>query len=171
MPSRWYALRSKPNREELLYEQLGLREIEAFYPRIRVKVINPRARRVKPYFPGYLFVHIDIAKIETTTLQWVPGTAGVVAFGGEPAYVPDNLIHALQRRVGEINTEKEGFLKVLKPGDPVRIKDGPFEGYEAIFDSRISGNERVRVLLQLFHDRCVPLDLHAGQIANPKYGM
>jgi transcriptional antiterminator RfaH len=171
MPSRWYALRSKPNREELLYKQLGLRGIETFYPRIRAKVVNPRARKVKPYFPGYLFVNIDIAQIGITTLQWVPGTTGPVTFGGEPAYVPDNLIQALRKRVEEIDTAGGELLKILKPGDPVLIRGGPFEGYEAIFDSRISGNDRVRVLLQLFQDRCVPLNLHAGQIVSPKYSM
>jgi transcription elongation factor/antiterminator RfaH len=171
MQVRWYALRSKPNREELLSEQLGLRGIEVFYPRIRVRVVNPRARRIKPYFPGYLFVHIDLSQIGESTLQWVPGTTGLVSFGGEPAYVPDNLIHAIRTRVEENNTVRREIPISFKPGDPVLIQDGPFKGYEAIFDSRISGNERVRVLLQLFQDRCVPLTLRSGQIAGLQHSV
>jgi transcriptional antiterminator RfaH len=165
MSLRWYVLRSKPNREELLYEQLNLRGIETFYPRIQVRVVNPRARRIKPYFPSYLFVNIDLARIGETTLQWIPGTTGLVTFGGEPAYVPDNLIYTIRRRVEEIDTAGGELLKTFKSGDSVLIQDGPFKGYEAIFDSRISGNERVRVLLQLFQSRYVPLNLRSGQIA------
>ena len=35
-------------------------------------------------------------------------------------------------------------LNGLRPGEIVVIQDGPFEGYEAIFDSRLPGNERWR---------------------------
>ena len=37
MPERWYVLHSKPRKEDLLWEQLRLREIEAFHPRLRVQ--------------------------------------------------------------------------------------------------------------------------------------
>jgi len=47
----------------------------------------------------------------------------------------------------------------------VVISDGPFAGYEAIFDTRLPGSERVRVLLQLLNSqRRVPVELNAGQI-------
>jgi transcriptional antiterminator RfaH len=154
----------------LLYGQLNIRGIETFYPRIRVQVVNPRARRIKPYFPGYLFVYLDLTQVGESALKWVPGTTGLVTFGGEPAHVPDNLIHALQKRIGEINTAGGELLKALKPGDPVIIQDGPFKGYEAIFDHRISGSERVRVLLKLFQSRSVPLTLHAGYVVSLKNG-
>jgi len=49
------------------------------------------------------------------------------------------------------------------------ISDGPFAGYEAIFDARVPGSERVRVLLQLLNSqRQVPLELTAGQIKQIK---
>ncbi len=42
---------------------------------------------------------------------------------------------------------------------------GLFRGYEAIFDARLPGSERVRVLLQFLGDqRQVPLILHADQV-------
>jgi transcription antitermination factor NusG len=46
----------------------------------------------------------------------------------------------------------------------VVIQDGPFAGYEAIFDTRLPGRERVRVLLKLLQKRQVPVDLPAAQI-------
>ncbi len=58
----------------------------------------------------------------------------------------------------------------LNPGDTVVISEGPFAGYEAIFDTRIPGSERVRVLLQLLNSqRQVPVELSAGQIQQKKH--
>ena len=39
---QWYVVQGKPPKVSLLYEQLCLREIEANYPRLRVKPVPPR---------------------------------------------------------------------------------------------------------------------------------
>ena len=36
------------------------------------------------------------------------------------------------------------------------------DGYRAIFDTRIRGTERVRVLLEMLSDRFVPMELDVG---------
>lgn len=45
----------------------------------------------------------------------------------------------------------------------MRITHGPFAGYEAIFDMRLSGSERVQVLLQML-GRLVKVQVNAGAI-------
>jgi len=60
MTQRWYVIRSKPRKEEFLAEQMQMRKLEIFEPLIRVQTVNPRARKIKPYFPGYVFVHLDL---------------------------------------------------------------------------------------------------------------
>jgi transcriptional antiterminator RfaH len=168
MSIRWYVLRCKPRKEQLVAEQLDLRKVETFAPHIRVQVVNPRARRMRPYFPGYVFIHVDMEKDGQSLYQYVPGTTGVVSFGGEPALVPDGLIQAIRRRVEEVNAAGGELFDALKAGDTVIVQDGPFAGYEAIFDVRLPGTERVRVLLKLLQRRQVPLDLPAGQIKPKK---
>lgn len=44
------------------------------------------------------------------------------------------------------------------------IQARPFAGYEAIFDARLSGCERVRVRLKLIIKQQIPLDLPSGQV-------
>ena len=168
MAERWYVLRSKPRKEDLLWDQLRVRKIEAFHPQIRVRPVNPRARKVKSYFPGYVFVRVDLSRYNWSTLQWLPGATGVVSFGGEPADVPDTLIQAIRRRVDEINAAGGEQLDGLKQGDRVIIRGGPFDGYEAIFDAKLSGNERVRVLLKFLEGQPKKLDLPAEQIEQKK---
>ena len=168
MTERWYVLHSKPRKEDLLWEQLRIRKVEAFNPRIKVQPVNPRARKIRPYFPGYVFVRVDLQQANWPSLQWMPGATGLVAFGGEPASVPDSLIHGIRNRVEEINTNGGEQLEGLKQGDPVVIQGGAFDGYEAIFDTRMSGNERVRVLLSLLQTQQRRLELPAGQIKKKK---
>ncbi len=161
----WYALRSKPRKEDTVWEQLKFRGIETFYPRMRVHPVNPRSKKIKPYFPGYLFIKIDLEDSGISTFRWMPHTLGLVSFGGDPAPVPENLIYAIQQRVQDINAAGGELFDGLKPGDKVWIHSGVFAGYEAIFDARIAGKERVRVLLQFLGDpRRVPVELDASQI-------
>lgn len=168
MAESWYVIRSKPNKEEFLAGQLSAYGIQVFFPRIRVKTVNPRARKVKPYFPSYLFVHVDLETVSTSTLHWMPGAINLVAFDGQPASVPDSLISAIERQVDHINTSQEKLVNGLKPGDAVVIHEGPFAGYEAIFDGRLPGRERVRVLLTFLQKRHLPVELRENQIGRAK---
>ncbi len=165
----WYALRSKPRKEDVVWRQVKLEGYETFYPRLRVNPVNPRSRKLVPYFPGYLFVQFDLEKVGRSVFQWMPHSAGLVSFGGEPAVVPEHLIYELQKRVVDISSAGGEEFYGLKKGDLVIIQDGPFKGYEAIFDTRISGDERVRVLLELIaNKRQVPVELHVGQISQKR---
>ena len=60
----WYVIHSKPRKENQVYSQLQARAIETFYPTIRVKPVNPRSAKIRPYFPGYLFVRVDLDAVD-----------------------------------------------------------------------------------------------------------
>ena len=93
--------------------------------------------------------------INVSDLRWMPGASGLVSFGGEPASVPDLLIAAVKKQVDQHNESVRDREKNFKQGDVVFIQDGPFAGYEAVFDTHISGQDRVRVLLSLLQIRRV----------------
>ncbi len=168
MTNHWYAIKSHPHKEELLFHQIGARGFEAYYPRIRVQPVNPRSRKIRPYFPGYLFVRVDLELVGISIFQWMPYASGLVSFGGEPAVVPDLLVSALEQKITDINASGGELFSALKPGTPVHIQGGPFEGFEAIFDTRLPGTERVRVLLKMLNNQSVKVELPAGQIAPRK---
>lgn len=165
----WYVLRSKPNKEDFFWGQLLAHQIEVYYPSTRAKLINPRARKIKPYFPGYLFVHIDLQEVTPSFLNRLPGSRGLIMFDTEPASVPDALIAAIRRRIDQLNEVGSHQLPEWQSGDAIIIRDGPFAGYEAIFDTCLSGNERVRVLLTLLRGKQLPMELPGKQIENKKH--
>lgn len=163
MSSHWYVLRSKPHKESFLHGQLNAHKIDTYYPVIRVKPVNPRARKAKPLFPGYLFVHIDLAEIELSTLKWMPGSIGLVSFEEIPSRVPDSVINAIQKQVDALNSA-DRQLHQFEKGDQIIVQAGPFSGYRAVFDMRLSGEERVLVLLQLLQNQNIRLSLSPDQI-------
>ena len=154
MTAHWYTLHSKPNQELLLWNQLQLREVESYFPRLVRKPVNPRSRRWAPYFPGYLFIHVDLEVFPYRAVAWLPGMHRIVAFDGQ----------ALRRQVEAANAQTQDPLAGLQPGDLVRITSGPFAGYEALFDTRINGTERVRVLLKLLAREHVSLEVPAAEV-------
>jgi len=94
----------------------------------------------------------------------MPNAHGLICFDDTPADVPDALVDAIRARVAAIMAAGGELLYGLKQGDLVTIKSGPFAGYNAIFDARLSGGDRVRVLLALLDDRQVALDLSEAQL-------
>ena len=168
MTVQWHVLRSKANKEMSLWRELVARGFECFYPQLHVRPTNPRSRKVRAYFPGYLFVQTDMEQVGTSTFRWMPFSSGFIAFDGVPATVPDNLIQAIRRHVDQINAAGSEHLAGIKPGEVVMIEGGPFDGYEAIFDVRLPGTERVRVLLKLLQARQLRVDLPAAHITRPR---
>lgn len=158
---QWFALQTKPHKEFIVYEFLLREEIETFFPFVKVRPKNPRAAKRRPYFPGYMFVKVDLEEMGLNALKWTQGTKGLVAFGNVPAVVPDALIHQLQQQIESIN-EAGGVLEnMFKAGETVLITGGPFAGYEAMFDAYLPGKDRVQVLLTFLssHPQPVKLDI------------
>jgi transcription antitermination factor NusG len=164
MAPQWYVLCSQPRKEEVVCRQLLTHDFKVFYPCLKVHPANPRSRTIKPYFPGYLFVHVALDEVGLSIFRWMPHANGLVCFGGIPASVPDLLVEAIRRHVSEIAAAGGELFYSLKPGDLITIQRGPFSGYEGIFDTRLNGSDRVRVLLKMLNDRYVPIELCVGQI-------
>lgn len=164
MPLEWYALKSKPNKETLLLDQLLIRKVDAWYPRLTLKPVNPRSRRQRAYFPGYLFINVDLDTVPVSSLAWIPGASRLVSFDGQPASIPATLIDAIRAKVDRINDAGSELMESLRPGDRLHIHSGPFAGYQGIFDMRLSGTDRVRILLNLLQNRALRLEVPLAQL-------
>ena len=164
----WYVMHSKPQKERWLSDQLGTRQIETYYPCLHVRNGKSFLRASRPYFPGYLFVNVDLETTGRSILKWIPGSLGLVSFGDEPACVPDGLLQRIRHRVDEINAAGNKMLESLKPGDEVVIHSGPFAGYDAIFCTRLRDSARIQVLLRVLQDRIIRVDLQVNQIKTTK---
>ncbi len=164
MHLQWYCLHVKPHKEQSVYKLLLARRVVVYYPYVKVEPVNPRARKERPFFPGYMFVFLDIEAEGMNALRWTEGTYGLVQFGGEPVSVPDSLIHELKATLDKIMVETRIKQESYTRGDRVRIVGGLFDGYEAIFDTRLPGKHRVQVLLAFLSDQPKRLQLNETEI-------
>lgn len=164
MNKLWYVLQSKPNKEEFLTSQLEARNIEYFFPTIRVKPVNPRSHNYRPYFNGYVFFHSDLNESEFVQYERIPGVQKIVHLGGEVAYVPENIMQAIKNKVNSINNRKSDQTNKWVRGELIDVQSGPFEGYEAIFDESITGTQRVIVLLNMLQGRKLKVEMNENFI-------
>ena len=178
MSAEWYCLHVKPHKEQSTYKLLLSRELvptltalaeenaefDVFFPSMRVKPVNPRSARIRPYFPGYLFVYVDLDVVGDNALSWLPGAHGLVTFGDQPAIVPPNFVLQLKKHIADLATTGGYAVDEFKDGEPVRIVEGPFAGYEAIFDTNLAGMDRVQVLLTFLSGQPQKLKLDRNAI-------
>ncbi len=151
----WYAVYTQPNAEYRVAALLAQKGLEAFLPEI--PSWRPRrGHRTEPLFPSYVFVRADWTCTPLTTVEWTPGVRRLVAFDGRPAVVPDSAIATIRRRLAEGRWARAPF----RPGERVRIVEGPLQGLEAIFEGPMAPAARVRVLLEFLgavHRATVPV--------------
>lgn len=138
--------------------------MDVFYPALKKQPVNPRARKEEPFYPGYIFIQLDLDEVGVNALRWTEGTHGIVEFGGIPAAVPEIMIQELKKRLQNIETSSNLKLEDIRPGDTVKIVKGPFDGYEAIFDARLSGNDRIQVMLTYLRAQPKKLQLSSSEI-------
>ena len=148
----WYAVQTKPRKEDLAEANLSRQAFEVFLPRIK----DARRRRghwqdvIDPLFPRYLFVKADLEKDNVAPIRSTLGVTGLVRFGSEHVPVPRSFIEGLMSETDKDTGITLRSPQVFNKGDKVRMVKGPFAGVEAIFEA-VSGEQRVMILLELLN--------------------
>ena len=149
MSGRWYVLCTKLNKEEILLRQLQSQGYDIFYPRYFTANGSTGRLQIRAYFPGYLFIRLDLNDVNSATFQWMPNSEGLVRFENRPAYVPDNLIEAIKRHVDKLNSMRlVDLVKKADTGEDTNLTGILEDNYDVIFDARLSSDERAKELLR-----------------------
>jgi len=145
---RWYCIYTKRGYEDKVTFKLSeLPNMEILNPKIqRHKYLRSRLVLVtEELFPSYIFAHLELEQYG----HLVQYTRGVRRFVGDRsgmAYEVDpSIIEFITTRLhnGIVVLEKD----LLRPGDKVRIQDGPFAGITGEVLFQMKPSERVMVLL------------------------
>lgn len=160
----WYLVRTKPGKERWVRDQLQTIVPEVFLPLLRAKA--PRwgrmAMSVGPLFPCYVFARFDLQQ-RYFDVKYMAGVRGIVSAGTDPLAVPSAIVTEIRRRgVDDIVEIPE---KPLGTGDRVMVVEGPFRGFEAIFERYLSGAERVAILLSAIEAGGLRVLLPASAVA------
>ena len=154
----WYAIYTKPAKEDTVASRLQGIGIEVLNPKFKTKKYKRKklVEVIEPLFPCYLFARFDKEKFA----HLITYTRGVRYIVGKknPIVVYDEIIDTIREGM------EEGDIVVIKPGrfeqgERVLIREGPFRDFYGIFEREIKGNERVMILLEAIHYK-VELDKH-----------
>lgn len=146
---RWAVFQCQNRRELLARQQLKNQGFEVLIPTIKASGKNNRrpANPIKPLFPGYGFVAIDV----NVRWQAVNGTIGVnrlLSSPTEPLYLPPGFVEnllAITDPSGQVD-----FTNLYEKGDRVRILTGPFMGAIAEIETT-DPRGRITILLSLLN--------------------
>ena len=142
----WYLVRTKFGKERWVSGQLSAILQEVFLPMLeaRTQRWGKLVWSVAPLFPCYVFAQCDL-QAHYFEIKYMAGVQGIVSAGCDPVAVPLSVVEEIKRRGanGVVRIEPGKFDK----GERVRIAEGTFRGFEAIFERYLSGAERVAILL------------------------
>jgi transcriptional antiterminator RfaH len=151
-PSRWYAVYCQPHRESAAAAHLKNQDFVVFFPK-REKIIRHARKREKvrrPFFPGYLFVELDIEHARWRSINSTVGVIRIVMQNDRPAPAPMGVIETIRAACGDGDILR--FNPDLSVGQRVRVVDGPFADFVGELD-QLTDSERVRVLLDIMGGR------------------
>lgn len=172
---RWYVLKVQSNRERTIRDnvlrrvrQEGLQHLfeDIIIPTEKVAETRGGKRRVteRKLYPGYIMIKMILNEESWYLIRETGGVGDFTGAAGTPIPMKDDEI---QRMLGAETAKEEVVQPKVKidfaPGDRVKIKEGPFESFEAAVDTVDEVSGRVNVLVEIF-GRSTPIELGYWQV-------
>jgi transcriptional antiterminator NusG len=112
-------------------------------------------------FPGYLLVQMILDDESRMVVRNTPGVTGFVGMmENQPTPLPPEQVQAILRRM---EAEAPRVKVTYRPGQKVRIIDGPFRDFIGVVDTIDEERTKVRVLVSFF-GRDTPVELDFLQV-------
>ena len=146
----WYVVHTKPNEEVRASHHLARQGFSVYLP--RYAKTRRHARKIdtvlRPLFPRYLFIALDLARDRWRSIQSTFGVVGLVILAELPAPLPSGAVEAIKARESAEGHVRLGLALGLGIGSRVKLLDGVFADHGGVLD-RIADERRIAVLLQL----------------------
>jgi transcription antitermination factor NusG len=146
--TNWFAINTKPHREDAAAMNIARLGVEVLMPRIiSTRFVLGTPRSIKgPLFPCYLFARFSPIEF-LHAIRYARGVRKVVGAGDVPLPVDGGIISSIRSRLDE-----KGFIDLsprrIAVGEEVSIQNGFLHGFRGIFERELSGQKRVVILLQ-----------------------
>jgi len=166
----WYVIHTYSGYEEQVAENLNQR-IESMGMKDKIfKVLVPKEKQIeikngrrktveKKIYPGYVLVEMIVTDDSWYVVRNTPNVTGFIGLGVRPTPMSKEEIDRIQKRMG---VEEPKYKIEFKPGDLVRINDGPLKGFEAKVTEIDEDKGKIKVLVSMF-GRETPVSLDSLQ--------
>lgn len=161
----WYCIHTKPKCEHIAAGLLRtLPNVECYCPRIRFQRSTSRGKVwfVEALFPSYFFARFNISD-SLRAVKHSQNVIRVVEFGGTLITISDQTITEIREEMDHMEVRE--VRPELQVGDEVELTEGPMRGFRGIINAVVSGQDRVRLLLE-FLGRSSIVEVDSGTLIN-----
>jgi len=167
----WYVLHTYSGYEDAVAKNLKQR-IESLGMEDKIfNVLVPKEKKIKiknskrtiveeKIYPGYVLVEMIVTDDSWYVVRNTLNVTGFVGAGTTPIPVSKEEIDNLKKRMG---MEEPQYKIEVKPGDLVKIVDGPFKDFDGKVSDIDTERGKVKVLINMF-GRDTPVELDSLQI-------
>jgi transcriptional antiterminator RfaH len=145
--TNWYAIQTKPARENFAVGNIVAAGVECLLPRIRKErsIRGVWQMAVKPLFPCYFFARFCPAQ-RLDLVRCTRGVLRILSSGRFPIPLEEDAIREIQTRIAD-----DGCIAMkdipLEPGARVTIEAGPFQGLIGTVEREWEDAKRVTLFL------------------------
>lgn len=161
--ARWCVVQTHQHSESLAERHLLSQNFRTYLPKRKRTVRH--ARRVRTvssaYFDCYLFVSLAVHQQSWYPINSTVGVRKLVMSKGMPIPAPYGVVESLISA-----TDDDGILHpdiLLRPGQKIRIIDGPFSDQLGILD-HVGSAGAVRILLDIMN-RSIPITIDRDKLS------
>ncbi|TSC74901.1 MAG: hypothetical protein G01um101430_718 [Parcubacteria group bacterium Gr01-1014_30] len=167
----WYVIHTYSGYEDAVAKNLKQRVASLGMEDKIFNVLVPKEKKIKikdgkrkvveeKIYPGYVLVEMIVTDDSWYVVRNTPNVTGFVGAGTTPLPVSLPEIEGLKKRIGQ---EEPQYKIEVKPGDPVKIVDGPFKDFDGKVSDVDQERGKVKVLVNMF-GRDTPVELDSLQI-------
>ena len=126
-----------------------------------IEVRDGKRRTVeRRVFPGYILVNMILAEESWYVVRNTPGVTGFVGMGSTPTPLRSEEVAQIIKRM---EADAPRIKVTFKPGERIRIVDGPFNDFRGTVDVIDMEKAKVRVMVNFF-GRETPVELDFLQV-------
>ena len=146
----WFALLTKSNFEQTVFNNIVKKNIKAFLPKTKRKSRRKdRSLMIDvPLFPGYIFVQSSFDSAAQLKVLKTPGAVRLIGTKSDPVAIPPSQIESLKIITNANMDLVTGTNIRIKKGDYVMILEGPMAGAKGEF-TRYKGKDRVIIKIDI----------------------
>jgi transcriptional antiterminator NusG len=170
---KWYIVNTQTSCEAIarnsIEERIRSLRMEEHFGEILIPSENvvelvkgKKATRAKKFFPGYIFVHMNMNDETWHLVKSASKVSGFVGGKVKPPEVPEEEVLRVTRQMA-LGAEKVQTKVKFTVGENVTVVDGPFSGFNGAVEDINPEKGKVKVLVSIF-GRPTPVELDFVQV-------
>ncbi len=167
---RWYAVHTLSGSEakaaQALQQRIDMHELQERFGQLLVPsevVVDPKTKRkiTKRFYPGYMFVEMDLDNETWHLVKNTPRVTGFVGGSRNPPPMPEEEVARITRLLSK--EEEPRPVMNFEVGEEVRLTEGRYASMRGTIEEINESRGKLRVIITIF-GRPVPTELGFHQV-------